>query len=105
MKFIFPLFIVFLCYSIEAQEAKPTQKDTVPFIFVGTATGVNNLCGMAGVVVGIKANDEFFFKIGYGIGGWGRKFSAGFNYELKTTNSWAFGMSYSSCSGDKKLTT
>ena len=101
------MFILFLfAFSVKSQETrKLPPKDTVPIVFIGGGTGVNNVCGMIGLVAGVKVTDNFFLRVGLGIGGWGTKFSAGFKYELKTTNSWGFGLSYSSCSGLKNFKT
>lgn len=103
-----PFFFLFFLsvFLLKAQEPlKPATKDTVPFIFVGGGTGINSTTGMLGVLVSVKASDEFFLQAGWGIGGWGRKFSAGFKYELKKTNSWGFGINYSTCSGQDRFNT
>ena len=80
------------------------KKDT-PFIYIGGGTGINNVCGFIGALVTVKASDNFFLRVGAGIGGWGTKFTGGFKYELKTASSWGFGASFSSCSGLKNFKT
>jgi hypothetical protein len=102
MKKLLLLVLFSLALSAKSQEAMPVAiKDTIPFIFVGGGGGINNICGAGGVLISVKASDNFFLRTGFGIGLWGRKFTAGFKYELKTSSSWGFGMSYSSCSGVK----
>ncbi|HWY38195.1 MAG TPA: hypothetical protein VNY73_06520 [Bacteroidia bacterium] len=100
MKKTFLLFLLFLTFAIKAQErAKSPANDTLPVFFIGGGTGINNACGLLGIYTSFRASDNLYLRAGFGFGSWGRKFTGGFKYELKALNSWAFGLSYSSCSG------
>ncbi len=106
MKNLILLFVFLLAFKLQAQGIRKTpHKDTIPIIYIGAGSGINNVCGMIGVAVSVKATDNFFLRVGLGLGDWGSKFSAGFKYELKATNSWGFGLSFSSCSGLKNFKT
>ena len=100
MKNIALLLLVLFGLNLHSQEAKRIpKKDTIPFLYVGGGLGINNVCGLIGAVVSVRANDNLYLRVGFGVGTWGTKFTGGIKYELKGTNSWGFGLSYSSCSG------
>jgi hypothetical protein len=112
MKNLLLLIILFSVFAMHAQVIRQAPKrdsvsfkKDVPFIYVGGGTGINNVCGFLGALVTVKASDNFFLRVGAGIGGWGTKFTGGFKYELKTSSSWGFGASFSSCSGLKNFKT
>ncbi|MGZ3863873.1 MAG: hypothetical protein ACXVPN_02035 [Bacteroidia bacterium] len=79
--------------------------DTLPKIYVGGGSGLEYFSGIIGVVAGYKLTPNLILKAGLGIGGWGRKFSAGITYYFKPGSSWGLGLSYSSSSGNNNATT
>jgi hypothetical protein len=74
-------------------------RDTVPKFYLGLAVGLNNYTGIFGVGAEIRTVDPLLVRVGAGIGSWGTKLTVGLVYELHHTSGWAFGISYSSCSG------
>jgi hypothetical protein len=101
----FLLPFLFLGTFLHAQIIKnPAFRDTLPLVWIGSGTGINNYCGMLGIGATVRMDRSIYLRLGAGIGGWGRKITAGFKYEFRQANTGpALGLSYSSCSGLKNM--
>jgi hypothetical protein len=47
--------------------------------FIGLGTGVNAHTGFLGIASELNIHQQFFARLGFGLGGWGPKLSLGFN--------------------------
>lgn len=77
--------------------------DTLPVVYLGIGTGVNNYCGMLGVGIDIKCIDRLFLRVGGGIGSWGYKITGGIKHERKHKKGWTFSALYSLNTGLKNF--
>lgn len=69
-----------------------------PAFMLGAATGINSYSGLLGIAVKLNFFDKVALEGEFGIGSWGRKYSAGIIYQ-KNIKSMYFGLGYSSLPG------
>src|SRR5690348_16927838 len=79
----------------------PSSYDSLPRIYFGFSTGLNNYSGILGVGTDVRIYKPLFFRAGAGLSTWGYKVTVGIRYELKPGSGWVFGAGYSQCFGLK----
>ncbi len=101
----FCLFMVNMLYSqsriINSTPIENLPEHKPPFLSLGVGLGINNYCGLFGAGMKVNVYETFYLKGGVGIGSWGYKYSIGAGYDLKSRNSWGFGVYYEQASGIK----
>lgn len=68
-------------------------------LYLGLGTGINNYTALLGISGSLRIHDKLFVRGGFGIGGWGNKFSIGLKYDADNNEGWTFGIGYSICPG------
>jgi len=117
MKYLFTFYFIFSFFSLcaqddyygKAKETKGTGKnasqDSLHRVYLGISSGINNDAGLLGFSGKVRLKKTYFVRAAAGLGGWGWKTAAGFQYERKYSRCWAFGLSYTRSFGLKDFKT
>jgi hypothetical protein len=113
-RLLFP-FLLFLCFSVSAQDyynkdssrsvTSASDVDAISTVYLGIGAGINNDAGLLGITGKVRMYRAIFFRAGAGIGSWGTKLTFGLKYERKYSKCWGYSLSYSTCSGLQDFTT
>lgn len=100
MKKLFVVAVIIVTVlRMNAQSDGNTKSDSLPVVYLGIGTGINNYTGLIGLSVNLRAYDKIFIQGGIGIGSWGTKMTIGLRYDLSYKKGWSFGVGISTCSG------
>ncbi|MCF8298983.1 MAG: hypothetical protein K9J13_15650 [Saprospiraceae bacterium] len=98
-KIILIIILAFSLIQLRAQTSKLQPKDTLPSIYLGISSGIDNYAGLVAIGSEVRLTNQLFLRIGVGLGGWGNKLSGGLKYETKQTNNWGLGLYYTYSTG------
>lgn len=94
-------FVITVLISLIAQltNAQTEIDQKVPVFYLGTGTGLNNICGAVGFKLGIRLNNKMILDAGVGVGTWGSKTSLGLVFNAINKNAWCPTLSISRANG------
>jgi hypothetical protein len=72
------LFVIHFIGFSQVKDSIDSNKKRARY-FIGLGTGVNAHTGFLGVSSELNIHQQFFARLGLGLGGWGPKLSLGFN--------------------------
>jgi hypothetical protein len=104
-KLLIFLLAGFLVGNISAQNTSNPQIEKKPDFYLGIGTGLESFSGVIGMTGDFRLQDNYFVRLGAGIGSWGAKFSAGIRAEKKAGNSIGYGVYISWATGLKNFST
>ena len=104
-KLLLVSIIIVSVLKINAQSGDNNKSDSLPVVYLGIGSGINNYTGLIGLSVNLRAYDKIFLQGGIGIGSWGTKMTIGLRYDLSYKKGWSFGVGLSTCSGLKDFKT
>jgi hypothetical protein len=99
----------FLSHAQESQQSNmplhlrskaPRQRESRPYVYIGTSTGINNQSGILGVNLDVSILDHLSVGVGGGLSSWGNKLYAEARYYFNPANrGLAFGAGVTNNSG------
>ncbi|MBP7497335.1 MAG: hypothetical protein KA792_06705 [Bacteroidales bacterium] len=105
MKTVFTILIALtISFGLKAQNKYNINPiDTLPKLYLGLGTGIDNYTGMLGLNAKIRLYKLIYLRAGAGFGGWGTKLAAGLLIEQKPKSGWAYALTFTSSSGAENL--
>ncbi len=101
---LFIIVAVLMTVKASAQNNTFQANPTIPRVYIGLGTGIESFSGLIGVTGDFRVQNNFFVRVGAGIGSWGGKLSFGLRNETKTGNSFGYGVYLSRATGLKEFT-
>jgi hypothetical protein len=98
------LVVSFNLFSVESDSTKNVSaSETYAPFYLGIGTGINNVCGMAGILAELQVYKNVSLAGGVGLGGWGYKSSIGIRIYHSYPRKLFYGIGFSSASGMKNF--